>query len=125
MKRILCLWLPHWPIQRLIAVRPELRGRPLVLYARQGSRGQRVVAGSPEAIAMGVRGDMPLTEATALAGKSGQGTSSATQAAADTFHTELYDPTADRSELQRLAEWCEQFSPIVGLEPTNRTEGDL
>lgn len=43
---------------------------------------------------------MPLAEAAALAA----------------VHCELYDPQADRATLSRLAAWCEQFSPIVGIE---------
>lgn len=43
---------------------------------------------------------MPLAEATALAGA----------------HLEEHDPEADRAALAQLAVWCEQFSPIVGLE---------
>ena len=43
---------------------------------------------------------MPLAEATALAGA----------------HIEEHDPSADRATLAQLAAWCEQFSPIVGLE---------
>jgi protein ImuB len=44
---------------------------------------------------------MPLAEATA------------TVAA----HFEVHDPQADHSALLQLAAWCEQFSPIVGVEP--------
>ena len=32
------------------------------------------------------------------------------------LHVAVEDPAADRTELLRLAEWCEQFSPLVGLE---------
>jgi protein ImuB len=60
MKRILCIWLPNWPIQRLVVARPELKGRAVILHARQGSRGQRVAACSPAASAVGVRREMPL-----------------------------------------------------------------
>lgn len=31
---------------------------------------------------------------------------------------ELHDPLADRATLERVAEWCEQFSPIVAIEET-------
>jgi protein ImuB len=43
---------------------------------------------------------MPLAEATALAAA----------------HFEQHDPLADQATLLLLAAWCEQFSPIVGIE---------
>lgn len=155
MKRILGIWLPNWPLQRLIVARPELNGRAILIYVRQGnarssqgsSRGnrasggiQRVVACSAEATAIGVGRGMPLTEATALVRQSRRGVAGARQGAGRDgrpeaapglltgFLTVPYDPAADERELIRLAEWCEQFSPIVGLEqvtpdmPTERGE---
>jgi protein ImuB len=35
-------------------------------------------------------------------------------------YLERYDPLADRHALERIAEWCEQFSPLVGLEDSAR-----
>ncbi len=43
---------------------------------------------------------MPLAEATALANA----------------HFEPHDPLADQAALVQLAAWCEQFSPLVGIE---------
>jgi protein ImuB len=41
------------------------------------------------------------------------------------LHTEQYDPAADRRKMEQCAEWCEKFSPIVGLEPCDKpAEGD-
>ncbi|HEX4146787.1 MAG TPA: DNA polymerase Y family protein [Pirellulales bacterium] len=34
----------------------------------------------------------------------------------DSIHLEAHDPLADRLALVQLAQWCQQFSPIVGLE---------
>src|SRR5436189_5589317 len=55
MKRVLCVWFPHWPLQRVCLVQPELKGRPVVLYgpARVGST--RV--GSTRANSSAQRGD--------------------------------------------------------------------
>ena len=50
---------------------------------------------------------MPLAEAAALG---------------DTLHVEEFNPAADRAGLERLAEWCAQFSPLVGLEELPRLE---
>ena len=33
-----------------------------------------------------------------------------------TVHLEKYDRQADRAQLEALARWCDQFSPIVGIE---------
>jgi protein ImuB len=100
MMRILCLWLPNWPIQRLIHARPELNGRPVVLRV-DTPRGGCVAACSAAAAAGGVRPDMPLAEAKSLV----RG-----------LAIEPYEPQTDRRALARLAEACEQFSPCVALE---------
>ncbi len=65
MKRMLCLWLPNWPIQRLVVARPELEGS-LVIQTRTGHRGDYVVACSEQARAAGIRPGMPLAEAASL-----------------------------------------------------------
>ena len=87
MKRVLCVWFPHWPLQRVCLVQPELKGRPVVLYGPAQSGSNR--SGSPRAglakapasaqrgdwlvvhcaraaVAAGVRPGMPLAEAQAL-----------------------------------------------------------
>ena len=102
--RALCLWLLQWPLQRLRLARPELKRRELILYSPQ--RGcLRVVASGKRGIPMG----MPLAEAMALA----------------SAHFEQHDPAADRAALLQLAAWCEQFSPIVGIEPPDNLALDI
>src|ERR1051326_5322560 len=103
MKRHLCVWFPGWPIQRLHHVQPELRERPVVLYAPQ--RGRMTVVISSERRALpppcpipGVRPGMPLAEARAL-----------THDQQPAVHYELHDPRADRALLEALAPWCERF----------------
>ena len=49
---------------------------------------------------------MPLNEATALIDAAGSAP----------LHLEPYDPAADRRMLEKIALWCQQFSPLVGLE---------
>jgi nucleotidyltransferase/DNA polymerase involved in DNA repair len=71
MKRVLCVWLPRWPLEQLLDARPELKASPfartaLVLYEQQPRAGLRVVACSPQAAARGIRTGMPLAEAAAL-----------------------------------------------------------
>ncbi|WP_442484314.1 Y-family DNA polymerase [Aeoliella sp. SH292] len=100
-KRVIAVWLPHWPIERITSKRPELRGRPLVLESTS-ARGQRVIACSAEAREAGVEPGMLVAEATALS----------TLNAVRLPH----DALADRRSLEKLASWCHRFSPSVGVE---------
>lgn len=84
-------------MQRLQNARPELKRRVLAIYEQR--QGLRVFATNKP----NLRPGMPLAEATGA------------------LH-ELHDPLADRATLERVAEWCEQFSPIVALEETERPE---
>ncbi|MCH8042211.1 MAG: DNA polymerase Y family protein [Planctomycetes bacterium] len=112
---MLCLWLPNWPIQRLIVARPELDGRAVALEAPHRG-GRRVVACSAEAYRRGVRAGMPAAEAEALVGSGGR---------PGALHLEPHDAEADRRALEQLALWCEKFSPVVGLDEMEPGEGLL
>lgn len=103
-KRILCMWLPNWPIQRLVVSNPELRRQRIVLFRRDSRRGQVVSAASPLAMQSGVCADMPLSEAKSLL------------RADDGFHIFEHDIDADFAGIEDLADSLESFSPIVGLE---------
>jgi len=105
----MCVWLPNFPIQRIVSRQPELRECPCLLYGSGGSRGVQVVACSREAIAKGAMLGMPLAEAQAL------------------FDTETYskgktpfflphDSEADEAALRSLAWQCQSFAPLVGIE---------
>ena len=81
-KRVLCIWLPNWPLQRLYVARRA--HSEVVLYEQ--NRGNRVVACSGK---FGIRAGMTLAEASALAN----------------VRFERHDPQADRASLLRLAAW--------------------
>ena len=70
MARMVCVWFPNWPLQRQRHERPELRGRPVVLFANTGNRGPRVAAWAPSETQRdnveGITVGMPLAEAEAL-----------------------------------------------------------
>ncbi len=100
MKRVLCVWLPNFPIQRLLCEQPELKLAACVLYAESGNRAQVVMASS-EAKRSGIRSGMSLAEAQALS-----------ESAAFLLH----DPESDTLALQALACLCYRYSPVVGLE---------
>src|SRR5260221_699590 len=97
MKRVLCVWFPEWPIQRLCVARRELSRLPIVLFDESPRAGLRVTHCSRRAV--GVVPGMPLAEARALARQA---------------HFERHDPSADAEALENLAARCRQFSPIVG-----------
>jgi protein ImuB len=125
MRRILCLYLPDWPIQCLLAARSGNRWAdascarlphppPVLLHACDPRRGDLVVAANRAAYERGVRLQMPLAEAAALAQHGGE------------CLILPHDPAADLAALARLAEHCERFSPIVGWETAEggrRAEG--
>src|SRR6202521_2730085 len=100
MTRVMCIYLPQWSLQNLRHHRPELRDKPTALIERQAS-GARVSQCCERAAWAGVRPGMPLAEAQAI-------------------HRQLFiqeeDPARDRQALERLAEWAQRYSPIVGLE---------
>ena len=114
-RRILCLWFPNWPIQRLVVSQPALRRQRVVLFKRDSRDGQRVVATSPLARREGVLPEMPLAEARSLLRRSAGGT-------ADTCWVREHDPLADREALERLADHLEAFSPTVGLEALTESQ---
>lgn len=100
MQRVLCAWLPNFPIQRLRVELPETKSAAIVLYAESGNRAQVVIASS-EARRHGVRAGMPLAEAQALQGEA-------------LFLP--HDADADTQTLLVLAEIAGRCSPLVGLE---------
>lgn len=92
-------------------------------------------ASNHSARSSGIRPGMPLAEATALAsltrgperfaGGAGRFDRGAEQGEASPLHLEMADPFADRAALVRLAEWCQRFSPTVGLEEADAAESLL
>lgn len=83
---IACLWFPNWPVQRLLCARPDLDGETALFDA------ERTIVASSMAGLVG----LPVAEAEGV-------------------HLEPHDAAADRTALEQLAHWCEQFSPIVGI----------
>ncbi|MEE2640708.1 MAG: hypothetical protein VX768_08790 [Planctomycetota bacterium] len=136
-QRILCLWLPNWPIQRLVVAQPELRKQRIVLFSQDAHRKQMVVATSPLAQLEGVQVDTPLTEAKALLSRAacqartrqkapGKSSSPAVPPGATPhtvnpagdpfFRIFQHVPQEDREALQALACEMDSYSPIVGLQ---------
>src|SRR5689334_2475442 len=114
-KRILCLRLPNWPVARLVVARPELKGAAVALFSRT-ARGEGIVTCSSAAAGLGVRLGMPRSEAEASSLTLGTGRQAASGTGRKGLIVEPHDPQADRAALEKLAEWCERWSPLVGLE---------
>ena len=102
--RVLCVWLPNWPIQRVQANEPKLAEAPLMLSTRDARRGLMVVAANLAARTAGIHPPMRLSEATALVDA----------------EVREHDPHEDIDALCSLAEQAQQFSPIVGLEQLDK-----
>ncbi len=118
------IWLPRWPVQRVLQQQPECRSRPVVL-CRQNHRGLLTVtswgwatppAGAPERQPRICPG-MSLAEAMAvLAASSGP-------QACRLAHVVDEDCVGDQQALETLARWCRRFSPVVALGPEVGTAG--
>lgn len=105
-RQIVCVWLPNWPIQRVLAAEPTLVGRALVLETRDARRGLLVAAANLAARQAGARVDMRMSELAAL------------KPADDATNWDVrpYDPASDLDALCELVEQAQQFSPVVGIE---------
>ena len=107
-KRVLSLWLPHWPTDRLARSgrRPEppapvpAPDRPLVLVAAQQGT-HRVTAPNPAAAARGIAPGMVLPDARALCPE---------------LRVRLAEPARDARALAALADWCGRYSPWVAVD---------
>lgn len=118
-KRMLCLWLPGWPLQRVVVERSIPRGQPLVLYAQQARRGQRVVCCSSAAYDMGIRTGMSLAEASALHSQRTDACAQGSKSPASAWvslRIEEQDLGADMRSMEQLAATSQRYSPVVGLE---------
>ena len=100
MPRVMCVWFPKWPIQRLRHARPELSRSELVLFAGLHQR-PAVIVCTAKAEKMGVYSSQPLAEAKALLPRA---------------RFLPADLAGDRVALCQLAIDFQQFSPFVGLE---------
>ncbi len=106
MPRIVSLFLPRWPVERLARARARLGAaplpEPLVLAVCRHGR-QEVAAVSPSAEALGIRPGEPLAAA---------------RARLPSLQVARAEPEADAAALARLARWLQRhMSPLVALDP--------
>lgn len=104
MGRVISVYLPTWPTDRLRRVAGDAASpadTPLVLAGREKSR-RIVTAADAAALAAGLRPGMPLTKAQVLV---------------PNLLIEEADEQADAESLDRLALWVlQRFSPIVAVD---------
>lgn len=104
MARVISVFLPNWPTDRLRRKAGDAAPPgevPLVVAGREKNR-RVVTAADPAARALGLRAGMPVTKA---------------QAMVPGLLIEPADPKADLDSLERLALWVlQRFSPIVAVD---------
>jgi protein ImuB len=100
-RRILSLWLRRLPADRIARLSPDLADRPLALVARVKSA-HRLAALNDAAARLGLRPLMPLADARAMY---------PALIVADA------DEAADARLLDAIADWCDRYTPLVGLDP--------
>lgn len=98
-KRFLCIWLPLLATDAVSKRHPELRQRPLVLFAPKNGR-MLIMAANDLARKEGVVPGKVLADARAVLPE---------------LEALPYDPEAVSTLLYSLAAWCVRFSPIVAV----------
>ncbi len=97
MKRVICVWLPNWPITRLNLSNPDCAApdKPLVIVAVSGSK-RRVMAVNRIARERGVMPGQRLNDAKAIA---------------PDLVAVAADREADNAALSALSRWAQRFTP--------------
>lgn len=101
LRRYLAVWLRRLATDRLVRCQLAPRDQPLVVVAPVKSA-LRLVAISAEAAHLGLKVGMALADARAMYPKLG---------CADA------DPDADQRTLLAVADWCDRYTPLVGIDP--------
>jgi protein ImuB len=97
MKRIVSVWLPLWPIERMRRAQPSLvPGEAPLALVEAGTHGIRITAVNPQAAEQGARIGQALADA---------------RAALPALLTQPADRRRDRTALLRLARWCGRYGP--------------
>src|ERR1700689_4678987 len=103
MSRVVSLYLPNWPTDRLrrkMAASAPDAATPLVLVGQTGRR-REGVACNAAAFQAGLHAGMPATKAQALVKE---------------LVIHHADPVADAEALERLAVWALRYSPIPAVD---------
>jgi protein ImuB len=102
-RRYLAVWFPLLPCDRVHRLRRRAGGtpdeRPLVVLARVRGA-QRIAHADRRALELGLRPGLTLADA---------------RARVPDLSIEDEDPAADHALIERIAGWCERYTPMVGL----------
>lgn len=99
-KRYLSIWFRYFAADRLVRLRPELRGKPFLLYIPE--RGRMVVsASSPVLEKEGIFPGMVVADVRAIF------------PSVDVFPD---DPVTEEKLLENLAEWCLRYTPAAATD---------
>lgn len=99
-KRYLYIWFRHLAPDRLTKIRPELRGKPFLLYAPE--HGRMVVKAANEQLTKeGISPGMVVADVRAIF------------PSAEVFSA---DVISEEKLLNNLAEWCIRYSPVVATD---------
>jgi protein ImuB len=103
MKRVICVWLPNWPITRLSLANPDCAApdKPLAIVAVSGSK-RRISAVNRIAHGLGVMAGQRLTDAKAIA---------------PDLISVAADREADTAALGALSRWAQRFTPSTAANP--------
>ena len=107
-RRILSLWLPDLPTDRLSRRRPDWRARPLAVIAALGAL--RIVAVNRAAEDAGLVPGMTLADGRALV---------------PDLVAEPLEPAADEAALAGLADWCLRYTPWTASGGVENSGGGL
>ncbi|MDD4192701.1 MAG: DNA polymerase Y family protein, partial [Mangrovibacterium sp.] len=100
-KRYLSIWFRHFAADRLARLRPELRGKPFLLYAPE--RGRMVVRDTGCVLEKeGIAPDMVVADVRAIL------------PSVEVFPA---DPAAEEKLLENMAEWCLRYTPVAATDP--------
>jgi protein ImuB len=109
MQRIVSLWFPHLPIERLKRAlmakglsSPLLSAHVPFVLVTPGARGLRLAACNDEARARGLQPGERLADA---------------RAKVPDLASAVHEPTGDAASLLRMARWAERWSPWVAMDP--------
>jgi protein ImuB len=103
MKRVICIWLPNWPITRLSLTNPDCAApdKPLAIVAVQGSK-RRIMAVNRLAHDRGIMAGQRLTDAKAIVPE---------------LVAVAADREADMAALGALSRWAQRFTPSTAANP--------
>ena len=103
-RRILSLWLPRLPTDRIKRLKARMSSPitgPLIVAAKQNNALQ-IAALDEAATRLGLEVGLPLANARAVC---------------PDIEVEDADESADRATLESIADWCDRFTPLVGIDP--------